>query len=153
MDDEAEYEIHVDKEDFKFNCAHFIAHRGFRERLHGHNYHVSVKITGSNDVLGEDGYLVDFGDVKRVVRFLCRSMNEYFICPMKSDVMKIKESDDGLQICLTCEDGAFFSFPKNDCVQLPLVHSTAEELAHYFWCHIIRFVSTLLFIYIITQSF
>ena len=32
------------KEKFKFNAAHFIAYKGFREMLHGHNYKVGVKI-------------------------------------------------------------------------------------------------------------
>ena len=132
----SEFDVFVSKADFKFNCAHFIAHRGFRERLHGHNYRISVKVTGS-DVLGEDGYLFDFGDIKKVARSLCSQLNEYFICPMNSDVLKIVE--DGTQICVTCEDGAFFSFPRSDCALLPLVHSSAEELAHYFWSQIVRY--------------
>lgn len=43
-----EFEVFVSKSDFKFNCAHFISFKGFRERLHGHNYHVSVKVIGCN---------------------------------------------------------------------------------------------------------
>jgi dihydroneopterin triphosphate aldolase (PTPS-III) / 6-pyruvoyltetrahydropterin synthase len=131
----SEYDIFVSKADFKFNCAHFIAHKGFRERLHGHNYQISVKVVGG-DVLSDDGYLIDFGDIKKVARSLCKSMNEYFLCPMKSDVMKIDVEET--QVCLTCEDGAKFSFPKSDCIQLPIVHSSAEELSHYLWCQIVR---------------
>jgi 6-pyruvoyltetrahydropterin/6-carboxytetrahydropterin synthase len=41
------FEVVVDKDDFKFNCAHFVAFQGFRERLHGHNYHVVVRLVGS----------------------------------------------------------------------------------------------------------
>lgn len=131
----SEYDIFVSKADFKFNCAHFIAHTGFRERMHGHNYQISVKVTGS-DVLSEDGYLIDFGDIKKVARSLCKSMNEYFICPMKSDVMTITE--EGTQLCMTCEDGAKFSLPKSDCLMLPLVHSSAEEISHYLWIEIVK---------------
>lgn len=133
----SEFEIFVCKADFKFNCAHFIAYKGFRERLHGHNYHVSVKVTGTGDV-GEEGYLIDFGDIKKATRFLCSSMNEYFICPMRSDVMYIDIESEPSQLIISCEDGAHFSFPQKDCKMLPLVHSSAEELAHYFWCQIIR---------------
>ena len=50
------YEIYVSRESFKFNAAHFIAYRGFRERLHGHNYRVSVRLRGP---VGPDGYVVD----------------------------------------------------------------------------------------------
>ena len=131
----AEFGVYVAKSDFKFNAAHFIAYKGFRERLHGHNYSISVKVTGS-DAIGPDGYLIDFGDVKKAARAVCKDMNEYFICPMKSDAMTITE--DGGQLCMTCEDGSVFSMPKSDCMMLPLVHSSAEELAHYIWCRIMR---------------
>lgn len=140
----AEFEVVVSKSEFKFNCAHFIAYKGFRERLHGHNYSLSVKIVGT-DTVNEDGYVIDFGDVKKAVKALCNSINEYFICPMRSDVLDIAEENN--QICLVCEDGSKFSFPSNDCILLPLVHSSAEELAHWFWCCIIRFVN-LYFFYI-----
>ena len=49
--------------------------------------------------------------------------------------------DNGEQYCLTCEDGAKFAFPKMDCMMLPLVHSSAEELAHYIWGRIVRTIS------------
>jgi 6-pyruvoyltetrahydropterin/6-carboxytetrahydropterin synthase len=132
-----QFSVFVSKADFKFNCAHFIAFKGFRERLHGHNYRLSVKVTGVDSV-GADGYVIDFGDIKKATRKLCKEMNEYFICPMKSDAMDITE--DGAQLCIECEDGARFSFPKSDCAMLPLVHSSAEELSHYFWCKIVRLV-------------
>lgn len=131
----AEFDIFVSKEDFKFNCAHFIAYKGFRERLHGHNYHASVKVTGSAE-LSPDGYLIDFGDIKKAARAICKELNEYFILPMLSDAMTISEEDS--QICLTCEDGAKFSIPKTDCAILPIYHSSAEELAHYLYCTIVR---------------
>ena len=34
---------------------------------------------------------------------------------------------------ITCEDGSEFMFPKEDCLMLPIVHSTVEELAIYLW--------------------
>lgn len=130
-----EFEVFVSKEDLKFNCAHFIAYKGFRERLHGHNYRVSVRIVGA-DTVNDDGYVMDFGDIKKQARALCSSINEYFICPMKSRVLNITE--EGSQLCIQCEDGAAFSFPRADCAMLPIVHSSAEELAHWFWCSMIR---------------
>ena len=136
----ATFSVYVSKADFRFNCAHFIAFKGFRERLHGHNYRLSIKITGT-ECIGDDGYVIDFGDIKKATRKLCKSINEYFLCPMKSDALSITEVDN--QICLECEDGSKFSFPRKDVQMLPLVHSSAEELSHYFWCKIIRFVHML----------
>ncbi len=79
---------------------------------------------------------MDFGDVKVAVRSICKSMNEYFICPMYADCVTLTEADQ--QICLECEDGAKFAFPRGDVLLLPIVHSSAEELAHYLWYTIIR---------------
>ena len=122
------FNVFVGKEDFKFNAAHFVAFRGYRERLHGHNYHVAVRLTGQ--VRG-DGYVVDFGDVKKATRKICKELNEHFICPCHSDVLQIATEER--QLSIRCEDGTFFSFPEADCVQLPIAHSTAEELAIYIW--------------------
>lgn len=121
------FEVYVSKDSFKFNAAHFIAYRGFRERLHGHNYRVSVRMEGP---VGDDGYVVDFGDIKRATREVCSSLNERVIVPMKSDVISIEQSDG--QVRMTCEDGTKFSFPEADCVLLEIRHSSAEELAEWF---------------------
>lgn len=120
------FEVYVCKDSFKFNAAHFIAYKGFRERLHGHNYRVSVRMEGP---VGGDGYVVDFGDIKRAARDVCASLNERVIVPMLSDVITIRV-DDG-QVHMVCEDGTCFSFPEVDCVLLDIVHSSAEELAAY----------------------
>jgi len=133
--DDGEFEVFLGKTDFKFNCSHFIAYKGFRERLHGHNYRIFVRVTGGNQIC-DDGYLMDFGDIKKVTRAICSQLNEYFIVPAKTNSMIVE--DNGEQYCLTCEDGAKFAFPKSDCMVLPIVHSSAEELAHYLWGRIIK---------------
>ena len=58
------------KEDFKFSSAHFVAHGGGRERLHGHNYRVFVSLQGKS--LGAGGVVMDFSELKLVVRKLCK---------------------------------------------------------------------------------
>ncbi|TMW64905.1 hypothetical protein Poli38472_009072 [Pythium oligandrum] len=120
------FKVHVSKDYMKFNAAHFIAYKGFREKLHGHNYRVAVTITG---VVGHDGYVVDFGEIKKISRVICKDLNESFLVPMNSDVLKI--TFDGTNVHILTEDMAKFSFPKADCSLLPIVHSSAEELAIY----------------------
>ena len=83
-----EFSVQISKPDFRFNCAHFIAHKGIRERLHGHNYGLVIKVTGS-DSISVDGYVMDFKEIKKVTRAICSSLNESFICPMKSTALKI----------------------------------------------------------------
>ena len=120
------YEVFVSKDSFKFNAAHFMAYPGFRERLHGHNYRVSVRVEGR---LNSDGYVIDFGDIKRAAREICHAMNERTIVPMNSDCLTIERSAGEVRI--TCEDGSRFSFPEADCALLPIAHSSAEELADF----------------------
>jgi len=100
--------------------------KGYRERLHGHNYRVDLKIWGDR---GHDGYVVDFGKMKAVIRQLCKEINEHVIIPAKSDVLLIEEEGDNITI--KTEDNSFFSFPQQDCKLLPIIHSSAEELAQY----------------------
>ncbi len=120
------YEVFVSKDDFKFNAAHFMAYPGFRERLHGHNYRVGVRIEGD---VGPDGYVIDFGDIKRATRSICKELNERTLVPMNSDVLTIEVADG--QVTMVTEDGARFSIPESDCALLPIVHSSAEDLAAY----------------------
>lgn len=134
------FEVFVSKDTFKFNAAHFVAFPGFRERLHGHNYRVSVRLVGSRKI-GVDGYLIDFGEVKGVTKNVCKSLNEYFICPMYSPVLKITTDADDVKnpsVRLECEDGAVFTFPRQDVTMLPLAHATAEELAIYLYGEILK---------------
>ncbi|KAG6572807.1 RNA helicase [Phytophthora cinnamomi] len=120
------FKVHVSKDYMKFNAAHFIAYKGFREKLHGHNYRLAVTITGQ---VGPDGYVVDFGEIKKISRVICKDLNESFLVPMNSDSLKI--SFDDTNVHLLTEDNAKFSFPKADCSLLPIIHSSAEELAIY----------------------
>jgi 6-pyruvoyltetrahydropterin/6-carboxytetrahydropterin synthase len=120
------FTVHVAKEALKFSAAHFIAYRGFRERLHGHNYTVAVTIEGD---LGADGYVLDFGLVKRVAKQICAALDERVLVPRSSEALTVIERDDTVEI--VCEDGARFILPAADAIVLPIAHSSAEELARY----------------------
>ena len=123
------YKIRIMKEDFKFNASHFVAYEGFREKLHGHNYQVGLQLWARQ--VAADGYVVDFGDIKQVIRSECKRLHERFLSPANSNVLTFTKPDQ--QLCIECEDGSHFSFPCADCVELPIVHTTVEELAQYFY--------------------
>jgi 6-pyruvoyl-tetrahydropterin synthase len=120
------YRVVVQKDYLKFSAAHFIAYKGFREPLHGHNYQVSVAISGA---VGADGYVLDFGIVKAVAKAVCEELDERVLVPAKSDCLTV--AHDGPSVVLVYEDGARFVFPATDCILLPIVHASAEELAAY----------------------
>lgn len=132
--------LFVSKEDFKFNAAHFVVHATGRERLHGHNYKVSLMID-SHEALGGDGFLVDFSHLKRIMRTLCKGLDERFLCPIHSPHMTTSrgEGDRSGNIELrVAHDGSFFSFPAGDCVELPVVAITVEVLARYLLCEFVE---------------
>ena len=133
----ASFEVYVSKDTFKFNAAHFVAFENYRERLHGHNYQVGVRLLGQRQ-LGADGYLIDFGNVKTVTKQICKRLNEHFLCPMHSNVLDIEVTDDH-QVRIVCQvDGSVFCFPRTDCALLPIVHATTEEIAIYLWAEILN---------------
>jgi dihydroneopterin triphosphate aldolase (PTPS-III) / 6-pyruvoyltetrahydropterin synthase len=188
-----QFEVYVSNDTFKFNAAHFVAYENYRERLHGHNYRVSVRLIGerqrrpdvvwgtttntgivdssttpptsttSTPILGPDGYLIDFTNVKKITKEVCQQLNEHFICPIYSNVLDIStiylndndndnhpstgSTNDNTTptrtqqeyIQIVCHmDQTKFIFPRNDCILLPIVHATAEELAIYIYCQIIN---------------
>src|SRR2546426_3506002 len=120
------YSVVVAKDSLKFAAAHFIAYPGFREPLHGHNYQVSVKIEAD---LGPDGYVLDFGLVKRVAKSLCDELDERVLLPERSDCLTVTRLADAVEV--TTEVGERFRFPAEDVRLLPIAHSSAEELAAY----------------------
>ena len=123
-----EFAIHVAKENLKFSAAHFIAYRGFREPLHGHNYQVGVRVEGS---LASTGYVIDFGLIKKITKEIVDRIDEHTIVPANSDCLKIDRPSES-QVRIRYESDEFV-LPARDVAMLPIVHSSAEELARYIW--------------------
>jgi len=124
VDGPRRYSVVVTKDYLKFSAAHFIAYPGFRERLHGHNYQLTVRVEAE---LGPDGYVLDFGTVKRCAKALCDELDERVIVPSRSDCLTVRVADGAVEV--VTEEGDRFLYPEGDCQVLPIVHSSAEELA------------------------
>src|SRR5512144_1863735 len=99
------FRVHVTKDFLKFNAAHFIAYKGFREALHGHNYRVSVEVEGA---LGDDGYVLDFGVVKDVARRVCKRLDERILLPARSDCLRFEHAEGHVVVRYENEE---FRFP------------------------------------------
>ena len=124
---EGSFSIHVARESLKFSSGHFIAYPGFRESLHGHNYQIGVRVEGR---LGSTGYVLDFGLIKRLTKEIADRLDERTIIPALSDCLKIEKS--GGQLLVQYENDRF-AFPLADVALLPIIHSSAEELAQFVW--------------------
>lgn len=123
----AGFSIHVAKENLKFSAAHFIAYPGFREPLHGHNYQVGVRAEGR---LAPSGYVLDFGLIKKLTKEIVDRLDEHTLIPAQSDCLAIERR--GATVAVRYEKDEFV-FPAGDVCLLPIVHSSAEELARYIW--------------------
>jgi dihydroneopterin triphosphate aldolase (PTPS-III) / 6-pyruvoyltetrahydropterin synthase len=121
------FSVHVAKENLKFSAAHFIAYPGFREPLHGHNYQVGVRVEGR---LSKTGYVLDFGLVKKLTREIVGRLDERTIIPADSDCLKIERDERAERVRVRYENDEFV-LPAGDACLLPIVHSSAEELARY----------------------
>ena len=86
------FTLKLAKADFKFAAAHFTWFAdGSAERLHGHNYRVSVAVSGAR--LASDGMLVEARLVKDELRRLCAALDERVLLPAPGARVAIAERD------------------------------------------------------------
>ena len=142
----------------RFSSAHIIPAHSSCGFIHGHSYFVDVEIQGKRS--GKYDFVVDFKDIKDVVRSICKKLDHRVLIPINNDNMKFKgiancedktdldidESDTNstdsnqLSVLDFCNKDYVefaiknkeYKFPMEDCVLLPLKHSSAEELSQYF---------------------
>lgn len=120
------YRLEVTKDELGFAAAHFITMRGKCERLHGHNYRITVEVEG---ILGDDGYVVDFGVLKRHAREIARSLDHRVLLAAENPQLVFTRHNTHLNV----QYGAkCYGFPLDEVVMLPIANTTAELLATYF---------------------
>jgi 6-pyruvoyltetrahydropterin/6-carboxytetrahydropterin synthase len=119
------WSIAIDKEYLKFSCAHFLIFPdGSKERLHGHNYHVSCEIDG---VLSEHGLVIDFKMVKPIVRTLCDRLDEHWLLPGEHRELRWQNRDDGhTEVSYR---GCRYLAPTEEIIVLPINNTSAENFA------------------------
>jgi 6-pyruvoyltetrahydropterin/6-carboxytetrahydropterin synthase len=121
---EAVYRVDVTKEQFVFSAAHFITFAGdICERLHGHNYGVRASVEGPLD---QNRYVVDFIALRDAVLAETTKLDHHVILP--AEHAEIKVTSDDKETTATFRDRRWV-FPNEDCVILPVINTTAEEIA------------------------
>lgn len=120
------YSMHVEKDYLRFSAAHFLIFGEKCERLHGHNYAVSVYLEGELD---EDiGYIFDFIALKEFAEHHCNALDHKTIIPAKNKNVTINEKDTFIEVMFRDKK---FSLPEADVLILPIMNCTAELLACY----------------------
>ena len=112
---------------FKFNSAHFVVYKGFREPLHGHNYKISLKLTSAK--LNDEGNVFDSDILIEIMNTITGNLKHRLLIPKYSNYLKISEEENNYK--LKCEDSSEFSIPNSDVRLVEIENVTAECLAKF----------------------
>jgi len=121
------FKITVEKCNLRFSAAHFITFGGQCERLHGHNYALSLTVEGP---LTADSYVYDFGLLKETLRRISYTLDHRFLLPLHNPHMEVQRHEREWEIRV---GERRYLFPAEDVLALPVDNITAERLAEYIW--------------------
>ena len=127
--------LHLSKDNLKFSAAHFLIFDSQKaERLHGHNYKVSVQFYIDAVVCQKNGYGVDFGVLKSIIKQIVDRWDERVLLPQMHPDFEFKE--EGRHLKVNFRD-RIYQFPKDEVILLPIVNTSVEMLssllAHDLW--------------------
>ncbi len=124
------HSVVVTDERMSFSSAHFVADERGVEKLHGHNYSVTVEVEGPLD---GHGMVIDFRELRRQVISICEELDHRVLLPADSHVIEVRSQ--GTEVTVRSQ-GRRYVFPADDCVILPIGATTAELLAEYIYSRI-----------------
>src|SRR5688572_1508948 len=121
------WSIAIQKDYLKFSAAHFLIFPdGRAERLHGHNYKVFVDV---HTDLDEHGLVVNFSEIKPLVRTLCDELDEHMLLPGQHPVLTATRVGDHLDVRYKERK---YLIPFEEAIVLPIGNTSAENLAAWF---------------------
>lgn len=118
--------VTVERNRLRFAASHMATFAGKCEPLHGHNYDVFVELEGE---LTEDGWVWDFGAVKRAAREICDALDHHFLLQRKSKHLHIAEIGEEWEVAFRDKR---YVFPRSDVFPLPVENTTAECISEWF---------------------
>jgi 6-pyruvoyltetrahydropterin/6-carboxytetrahydropterin synthase len=125
------FKVRVTKDYLVFSAGHFITYEDdCCERLHGHNYRVAVEVEGDLDA---NHYVVDFIALKDMTRAITGDLDHRMLLPTRNRLIRLEE--EGANVRVTYRERTW-SFPRDECVLLPIGNTTAELLADYIAGHL-----------------
>jgi 6-pyruvoyl-tetrahydropterin synthase len=117
--------LEVGRGEFGFSAAHTGLHDGEFEPLHGHTFHVTLRVSGTPDA---DGMLVDFTKVKAALREAIAPLRRRTLMPGDAPEVHIAPENNTLSIAAGRK---WYVLPADDVVVLPLANTTTEAIAGY----------------------
>lgn len=122
------HRIYVGKDVHKFSSAHMsVFPDGTKERLHGHNFQVSVLFELHSTALSN---FLDFGAVKRALTAQCEAWDQRLLLAERCPHLSIVRSDGEELEFRLC--GQRYVVPAGEVLLLPLENIVVETLAEAF---------------------
>jgi 6-pyruvoyltetrahydropterin/6-carboxytetrahydropterin synthase len=121
------YQIKIFKESAHFNAAHFTIFENARERLHGHDYFLSIKI--ESQLNPKYGVCLNYSELKFFLSRITHELDEYLLLPKLSPKLLIQKNGDNIEFYYNKID--FYSIPEKDVKLLPLVNISSECLLEW----------------------
>jgi 6-pyruvoyltetrahydropterin/6-carboxytetrahydropterin synthase len=120
------YRVRVSKDYLVFSAAHFITlGENFCERLHGHNYRVAAEVSGPLDPIG---CVIDFLLLRDTLQQLVAELDHHVLLPGEHSQIRVTAGENQVEAAFADRR---WSFPRGDCIILPVTNTTAEKLAEY----------------------
>lgn len=120
------FRVRVTKDHLVFSAAHFITFAGgICERLHGHNWRVAAEVWGPLD---QNQYVYDFIALRDGLQKIVDRLDHRMLLPLSHPTIKVVTSAHEVEVKF--EDRRWV-FPLEECVILPVINTTAEEIARW----------------------
>ena len=118
------HRILIARAEHKFSCAHMtVFPDGTKERLHGHNYTVALRLEVDRVELAA---MIPFAPIKTTLAALCRSWKEHVLLAAHNPHFTLIRDDGELEFTLC---GERYVMPRHDALLLPIDNISVEALA------------------------
>lgn len=118
------FRVQLQKEQLVFSSAHFITFAGdICECLHGHNYGLRAEVEGALD---QNRYVLDFIAFRDRLAELAKQLDHHVLLPLHHAEIRVDVGDAEVEVRFRSKR---WLFPREDCKLLPIINTTAEEIA------------------------
>jgi len=118
------HRILIARPEHKFSCAHMtVFPDGTKERLHGHNYTIGLRLEVARIELAA---MIPFAPIKSALGDLCRAWKEHVLLASENPHFALIRDDSELEFTLC---GERYVMPRRDALLLPIDNISVEALA------------------------